>query len=100
MDLHIFDFFAGAALLVVWLIDMYVLLVLFRVTFGLIPMIARSLFCQGIRILTDTVPHTIRHMLKQPAKSSMWLPWLIVAVTIIPTRYLIIYFIVEGFTPY
>ena len=99
MSMHGFDIFVGPALLVVWLIDMYVFLVLFRVALYLIPLIAHSLFGRGIRRLTDTFPHAIHHMLKQPVDSLMWLPWLIAMVTVILTRYLIICLVVEGYTP-
>ena len=99
MSIRIADYFNGPALFVVWLLDVYVVLVVFRATVGQLPVIAHSLFGRGIRRLTDTFPQAICRKLKQPINNPTWLPWLVVMVTAILIRYLTIYLIVDGYTP-
>ena len=97
MYIYLTNCLIGPALLILMLCDTYLSLALFRAIIGQIPAIAHSRFGQGIIRLTDAFPHAVCRMLKLPANGPVWLPWLIITVTIMLLRNLITSYFVGMF---
>lgn len=90
MIIHSLNILVFPALLVVWILDIYVLTIGIRLILSRIP--AAGGVCQGLRRFTDPIPDAIGSWLTakfhKPVRA--WIPWVLVGLASLLIRHMLI----------
>jgi hypothetical protein len=97
MIIHTTSVIPSPLVLVVWLMDIYLLLISIRLLTSKLKGVFFDRVCQNLKLITDPIPQIIQNKIVgyRHRQVPEWISWLIVIAVLFCTRYGVIWIIVS-----
>ena len=97
MVIHTTNIIAGPLVMVVWLIDIYLLLISIRLLTSRLKGMFFDRLCKNLKPITDPIPQIIHHKIVRYRHRQVpeWISWLIVLSVLFCVRHGVVWIIVS-----